>query len=90
MSGTLAALKRAVAQVKSDPALSDRLTDDADLIDEVGLDSIEMLRLMLEIEAALSIHIDFDQLDFDYLRSLRALAALLETMPARKAAPGPA
>jgi acyl carrier protein len=80
MSETLAALKRIVGVIKGDPAISDRLTDDADLIGEVGLDSIEMLRFMLEIEASLAVDIDFDKLDFAYLHSLRALADLLDGM----------
>ncbi len=80
MSETLATLKRVVGVIKGDPALTDRLADDADLIGEVGLDSIEMLRFMLEIEASLAVDIDFDKLDFAYLRSLRALADLLDGM----------
>lgn len=82
MSSTIDALKRIVAKVKSDPALADRMSDAVDLVDEVGLDSIEMLQLMLEIEASLAIRIDFDRLEYSYLRSLQALAEFLDGMPA--------
>jgi acyl carrier protein len=83
MSATIEALKRIVAKVKLDPTLSARLSESTDLIDDVGLDSIEMLQLMLEIEASLAIQIDFDRLEYSYLRSLQSLAAFLDTMPAR-------
>lgn len=84
MSSTTDALKQILARVKSDPALPAHLPDTADLVDGVGLDSLEMLQFMLEIEAALAIQIDFDKLEFTYLRSLSALAAFLDTMPPRE------
>ena len=37
---------------------------------------------MLEIESTLAIQIDFDRLEFAYLRSIDTLAAFLDTMPA--------
>lgn len=82
MTATTEALKRIVARIKADPSLE--LADAADLIDEVGLDSLEMLQLMLEIEASLAIRIDFDKLEFSYLRSLGRLAEFLDTMPPRE------
>jgi acyl carrier protein len=82
---TTVALKRILARVKSDPALEHALADTADLVDGVGLDSLEMLQFMLEIEAALAVQIDFDKLEFGYLRSLDTLAAFLDTMPRREA-----
>jgi acyl carrier protein len=80
MSPTTEALKRILVKIKSDPTLFTRLPDTAHLVDEVGLDSIEMLQLMLEIEASLSIQIDFDRLEYSYLRSIHTLATFLDTM----------
>jgi acyl carrier protein len=82
MSTTVDAIKRILAKVKADPTLDTRLTDTADLVDEVGLDSLEMLQLMLEIEATLAVQIDFDKLEYDYLRSIQSLATFLDSMPA--------
>ena len=81
---TTDALRRILARIKSDPSLDGRLPDTANLVDDVGLDSLEMLQFMLEIEATLAIQIDFDKLEFSYLRSIRELAAFLDTMPARE------
>lgn len=83
MSSTTQTLKRILAKIKSDPELAVRLPDDADLVDQVGLDSLETLQFMLEVEAVLAVQIDFDKLEFSYLRSLEALARFLDTMPAR-------
>jgi acyl carrier protein len=83
MSTTVETLKKILAKVKSDPTLYPGLSDSASLVDEVGLDSLEMLQLMLEIEATLAVQIDFDKLEFTYLRSVQTLAAFLDTMPTR-------
>ena len=88
MSTTVETLKKILAKVKSDSTLYPGLSDSANLVDEVGLDSLEMLQLMLEIEATLAVQIDFDKLEFTYLRSVQTLAAFLDTMPTR-ASEGP-
>jgi len=83
MKHTVEAIKRIVSKIKADPELHARLADRADLVMEVGLDSLEMLQLMLEIEATLRVVIDFDKLDYAYLRSIEALAGFLDSMPTR-------
>jgi len=84
MSTTVDAIKRILAKIKSEPGLSAGLADTADLVEEVGLDSLEMLQFMLEVEASLSVQIDFDKLEYSTLRSIDALAAFLDTMPPRR------
>lgn len=74
---TLASLKQLLAGVRGNPALLD-LPDGASLIDDVRLDSLELLTFMLEIEAKLAIQIDFERLDYDHLGSLADLAAFLD------------
>ena len=79
-------LKDILAKLKGDPTLSSRLLDSADILKDVGLDSLELLHFMLEVEARLAIQIDFDKLEYSYLSSIQTLAAFLETMPSRQAA----
>jgi acyl carrier protein len=71
------ALKELLAGVRGDPELT-KLPDSASLIDDVRLDSLELLNFMLAIEAKLAIRIDFERLDYDHLGSLAQLAAFLE------------
>lgn len=89
MIPTLDALKDIVSRLKRNPAFA-TLPDTADLIDDVGLDSLEMLQFMLELEEKLGIQIDFEQLEFAYLRSIERLAAFLDTMPRRAPTAGSA
>ncbi|MFL5282062.1 MAG: phosphopantetheine-binding protein [Rhodopila sp.] len=74
-------IKRILISIKMLPIAPAELADDVDIIDDIGLDSIELLNLMLEIEAQLQIQIDFDLLELSTLRSLSTLTAFLETMP---------
>ena len=82
MGATATALKSILAKIKSDPELFTHFPDDAHLLYEVGLDSIEMLQLMLEIEASLSLQIDFEKLELSALQSIHTLAAFLDTQRA--------
>lgn len=75
---TVDALKQLLAGVRGDPGLLN-LPDTASLIDDVRLDSLELLTFMLEIEAKLAMRIDFERLGYDHLGSLADLAAFLDS-----------
>jgi acyl carrier protein len=90
MSATVATIKAIVEKVKGVPGLAAQLADTADLLEEVGLDSLELLQFMLEVEERLAIRIDFDRLEYAYLHSIGDLAAFLDTMPASRPATGTA
>lgn len=81
MSATIKVVKEVVAHLRSDPALIDELSDTADLINDVSLDSLELLQLMLEIEARLAVRIDFEKLEYSDLSSITVLANFLDSMP---------
>lgn len=87
MTSTVITIKEIVAKLRHAPQLVNELPDTADLADGLALDSLEMLQFMLELEERLSIRIDFDRLEFSYLRSIRRLADFLDTMPARQSEP---
>ena len=78
----LPVIKDIVAHLKRRPELAANLADDADLVADVGLDSLEMLQFMLELEEKLAIRIDFDRLDYEDMRSASRLAHCLAGMPA--------
>jgi acyl carrier protein len=73
-------IKSILEEVRGVPGLSQNLADSASLIDDVGLDSLEMLTFMLKIEEQLRVRIDFEQMDFSYLQSIRALSEFLGRM----------
>ena len=77
---TVAALKDVLAELRGDPDLR-ALSDTASVLTDVGLDSLELLQFMLEIESSMSVEIDFELLSYEHLDSLVDLASFLDTMP---------
>ena len=58
---TVIALKDVLADLRGDPDLKN-LPDNPSVISDVGLDSLELLQFMLEVEASLAIEVDFERL----------------------------
>lgn len=73
-------VKVVLEKVKRAPGLAAELTDSAHLIDDVGLDSLEMMEFMLELEGSLDLTIDFDRLDFSYFESIEKFSSVIATM----------
>lgn len=76
-------VKLALERVKRVPGLAADLEDSAHLLRDVGLDSLEMMELMLDLESRLAITIDFDGLDFAALESIAAFSEALSAMRRR-------
>jgi len=76
-------VKAVLGKIKQQPDLATMLADDTNIIDEVGLDSLEMLQFMLELEEQMAIMIDFERLEYEHLHSIEILAGILDGMPSR-------
>ena len=70
-------IKKILSGIQKNPALSETLSDDTDIINEVGLDSLQMVTFVLKLEEELDIEIDFDTFDFSHLSSIGNLAEFL-------------
>ena len=77
---TVIALKAVLADLRGDPELKN-LPDDASVLSDVGLDSLELLQFMVEVEARLAVEVDFERLSYEQLESLTDLASFLDSMP---------
>ena len=77
---TVIALKDVLAELRGDPELKN-LPDDASVLSDVGLDSLELLQFMVEVEARLAVEVDFERLSYEQLDSLTDLASFLDSMP---------
>lgn len=73
-------VKVVLEKIKRAPGLALRLEDSAHLVDDVGLDSLEMMEFMLELESRLALTIDFDRLDFSALESITRFSEVLAAM----------
>lgn len=75
-------IKQILAEVKAAPDLAATLSDDADIINEVGLDSLQVVTFLFKLEEAFEIEIDFEQFDYSDLNSIRRLAEKLSSLAA--------
>ncbi len=70
-------IKSILADIKENQDLAVNLSDEADIVNEVGLDSLQLVTFLFKIEEAFSIEIDFEQFDYADLSSINRLAELL-------------
>ncbi|MFB9328173.1 acyl carrier protein [Paenibacillus aurantiacus] len=73
MLDTIETIKRVLAEVRRNPELAAAMTPDTDIINDIGLDSLQMITFILSLEDAFSLEIDFEEFDFDHLASIRRL-----------------
>jgi acyl carrier protein len=73
-------IKLILEKIKGVPDLAAQLSDSADIIEDIGLDSLQMMEFMLEVESQLNLEIDFEKLDFSYLKSIEKFSEVLQQM----------
>jgi acyl carrier protein len=73
-------IKLILEKIKGVPGLAAQLADSADIIEDIGLDSLQMMEFMLEVESQLDLEIDFEKLDFSYLKSIEKFSEILQQM----------
>jgi acyl carrier protein len=59
-----------ISQVKGDATLAATLTGSTRLVDDVGLDSLQLINLVLLIETEFDVEIDFESFHVQHLSSL--------------------
>jgi len=59
-----------VSRIKDDAAVATRVTGSSHLIDDVGLDSLQLINLILLVEEEFDVQVDFDSFQFYHLSSL--------------------
>ena len=73
-------LMQILAEIKNEPDLVARVTAGTDIINELGLDSLQMINLALRVEDEFQITIDFETFDFDTLLSVQTFWEFIESM----------
>ncbi len=61
---------RLITQVKDDETVATRVTGSSHLVDDVGLDSLQLINLILLVEQEFNVEVDFDSFHVYHLSSL--------------------
>lgn len=67
-------LLQILVEIKEDEMLVAKLSENSNLIDDVGIDSLQMISLMINIEEKFSVELNFSQINLSHLNSIGSLA----------------
>ncbi|SDT80728.1 acyl carrier protein [Actinoplanes derwentensis] len=81
----MALLKQLLAEAVGDGTPAAEIDDDADIVNDIGIDSIQMITFLLSVEDALDVNLDFENLDLADLTSLRQFHTFVVSMRATAA-----
>ncbi len=66
-------VKKIIVEIVEDSDLRiENITDSANIVEDIGLDSLQLINFMLRIEDEFGIEIDYDDLDMQCLSSVPA------------------
>jgi acyl carrier protein len=72
---------RLIAQIKDDAALATRVTGSSHLVDDVGLDSIQLINLIFLLEEEFAVEVDFESFEVYHLSSLDRFTDYVAGLP---------
>nr|WP_275983454.1 acyl carrier protein [Paenibacillus hamazuiensis] len=67
-----------ICEIKNEPDLAGRLTASSDVLNDAGLDSLQLINFILRIEDEFGIEIDFDQFDMEHLQSIERFCEFIQ------------
>ena len=70
-------VKEILAEILESPETGATLSDDAHILNDVGLDSIQIVSFILTVEEAFNCEFDFDSFDYDCLSSITAFCQFI-------------
>jgi acyl carrier protein len=75
-------IKRVLAGVLANGTTAAEIGSAADLVEEYGLDSLQMIAFLLGVEDEFGLELDYEHLELDDLRAVRQFAAYVERLTA--------
>ncbi|MBB4796238.1 acyl carrier protein [Streptomyces nodosus] len=70
-----ARVRSVLAEVLADKVPVEQITVDADMVQELGLDSLQAIQFLLGVEDEFDVELDYETLSLDHLRSVRYFTA---------------
>lgn len=68
-----------LGEVLGNPELAATITDDTDIIHDLGLDSIQAINFLLALEDAFDVELEFEELTYDQLRKFSGVCEFVIT-----------
>ena len=74
MEDTVEVIKTLLARTIEDEQAKNSWSGETDIINEIGLDSVQIVRFMLSLEDELGVSLDYEDMTFDVFGSINFLA----------------
>ena len=71
MATNLDRIRDLLARVTESPDSAAGVTEETDLLNDLGIDSLHMITFLLSVEEEFDVEIDFESLEPEHLRSVR-------------------
>jgi acyl carrier protein len=85
MDGVTGDLKMLLARALRDTDRAPEVSDDDDIVNGLGLDSLQMIRFLLDVESHFGVELDFEHIDLATLGSVRRFAGVVAGLMGRGA-----
>lgn len=72
-----------LVRVKDEPAVVEIARGSSHLVNDLGLDSIQLINLILLVEEEFDVEVDFDSFQIEHLSSLSRFADFISGLPRR-------
>jgi len=72
-------LIKIICEVKEDTSLTEKIENSIDLLNEIDIDSLQLINIILKIEDEWDIQIDFDEFDMNSLKSVDSLCEYIKS-----------
>jgi acyl carrier protein len=69
-----------ICTVKEDDTLAKKIENSTDLLNEIDIDSLQLINIILQIEDKLDVEINFDEFDMNNLKSIDSLCRYINSM----------
>jgi acyl carrier protein len=79
VDGVVSRVKLLLARTAGDESAAERIGDDADIINDIGLDSVQLIGFFLMVEDEFDLELDFDRLDIGGLYSVRSFCEFVRS-----------
>ncbi len=73
-----------ISEIKNDDSLLSKINDKTDLINDIGLDSLQMINFLLKLEDEFNFELEFDSLDYEHLRVFENLVEFINKFSEEK------
>ncbi|EFE72089.1 acyl carrier protein [Streptomyces viridosporus] len=77
-------VRNVLAEVLEGRIPVEEITVDADMVQDLGLDSLQAIQFLLRVEDEFDVELDYESLSLDHLRSVRFFTAEVLGRPARE------